>query len=192
MNNNLLETIKSVDGEPLHLNYHQARYERSLKSLGHHIRYDLADLLRPPSDGVYRCRVLYHEEIIKIEYFPYQFTPINSLKLVYCNAINYPLKYENRDELNKLFELRDNSDDIIIVKNSNLTDTSKANIALYDGSNWITPSAPLLYGTTRARLLNENKIIERALHVNDINNFYKVAVLNAMVDFCLVKDGIIP
>jgi len=191
MNNNLLETIKSVGGEPLHLEYHQQRMGNSLKSLGCSIRHDLSNLLHPPIDGVYRCRVLYLKEIIKIDYFPYQLSPINSLKLIYCDNLEYSLKYENRDELNKLFNLREDCDDILIAKNSLLTDTSKANIALYDGSKWFTPSAPLLQGTTRARLLDEKKIFEKSLHISDIKNFSKVAVLNAMVDFCVLKDGII-
>jgi 4-amino-4-deoxychorismate lyase len=192
MNNTLLETIKIVDGKPLYLDYHQQRVKNSLKTLEYHNRFDLKDYIDPPQEGVYRCRVIYNDTILKVEYFPYQFSAINSLKLVYCDTIEYSLKYENRENLNTLFELREACDDILIVKNSLLTDTSKANIALYDGSNWVTPSQPLLHGTTRSRLLADNKIFEKSLHVSDINNFSKVAILNAMVDFCIVKDGIIP
>ncbi len=191
MNNNLFETIKIEDGEALHLEYHQQRVNIALNTLGFYNKFDLRDYLNPPKQGVYRCKIIYNETVIKVEYFLYQLSPINSLKLVYCDAINYPLKYANRDELNKLFELRENCDDILIVKNSSLTDTSKANIALFDGSKWFTPSTPLLHGTTRARLLDEKKIFEKSLHVSDIKNFSKVAVLNAMVDFCVLKDGII-
>jgi 4-amino-4-deoxychorismate lyase len=191
MNNNLLETIKIVDGEALHLDYHQKRVEHSLSLLGLHVRHNLAQFIQAPLKGTYRCRIIYNETVLKVEYFPYQLSPVNSLKLVHCDTLEYALKYENRDELNALFQLRENCDDILIVKNSLLTDTSKANIALYDGSKWFTPSTPLLYGTTRARLLDEKKIFEKSLHVSDIKNFSKVAVLNAMVDFCVLKDGII-
>ena len=191
MNNNLLETIRIVNGEPLHLDYHQQRVETALKTLGFENRFDLKEYIDPPKNGVYRCKIIYNETALTTEYFPYQFSPINSLKLIHYDEIDYSLKYENREMLNKLFELRGECDDILIVKNSLLTDTSKANIALYDGSKWITPSHPLLHGTTRSRLLDENKISEKILHVSDIDNFSEVAVLNAMVDFCVVKDGII-
>lgn len=192
MNNTLLETIKIVDGAPLNIKYHQQRVENSLKTLNIKSNFSLKDHLTPPKDGVYRCRVLYNESLFKVEYFPYTFSAINSLKLIHCDTIEYSLKYENREKLNALFELRENCDDILIVKNSLVTDTSKANLAFYDGSKWFTPSAPLLYGTTRARLLDENKIFEKALHVSDIASFTQVAVLNALVDFCVLKDGIIP
>jgi 4-amino-4-deoxychorismate lyase len=192
MSNTLLETIKIVDGEPLHLDYHQQRVENSLRTLNLKNNFSLNDHLNPPTDGIYRCRVIYNESILKIEYFPYTFSAINSLKLIHCDTIDYSLKYENRDQLNTLFDLRIDCDDILIVKNSLLTDTSKANVAFFDGSKWFTPATPLLYGTTRARLLDENKIFEKSLHVSDLSNFSKVAVLNALVDFCVLKDGIIP
>lgn len=192
MHNNLLETIKIVDGKALHLPYHQQRVENSLKTLNISKKISLKEHLSPPQNGTYRCRVLYRESILKLEYFPYAYSAINSLKLVYCDTIEYELKYENRDKLDALFALRENCDDILIVKKSLLRDTSKANLAFYDGSKWFTPSAPLLHGTTRARLLHEKKIFEKALHVSDISQFSKVAVLNALVDFCVLKDGIIP
>ncbi|MBU0631182.1 aminotransferase class IV family protein [bacterium] len=191
MSKNLLETIKIIDGEIQNLSYHQARYETSLRSLNLPAKYDLKEFITPPDKGIYRCRVIYNENDVRVEYFSYEYAPIDSLKLVTANTIEYSLKYEDRDELNTLFDMRESCDDILIVKNSLLTDTSKANIALFDGSTWYTPSQPLLYGTTRARYLDAGKIIAKPLHVNEIANFSQVAVLNAMVDFCIVKNGII-
>ena len=191
MNNKLLETIKIVDGEALHLDYHQQRLENSLQALHVKAQINLKEHLFAPKNGTYRCRVIYYESILKVEYFPYTFSAINSLKLIQCDSIDYPLKYENREKLNALFELKGECDDILIVKNSLLSDTSKANLAFFDGSKWFTPSSPLLYGTTRARLLDEKKIFEKTLHVSDLSSFSKVAVLNALVDFCVLKDGII-
>ena len=46
----------------------------------------------------------------------------------------------NRKNLEKLFLKKDDADDIIIVKNNFITDTSIANIALYNGGNWHTPN----------------------------------------------------
>lgn len=191
MTKNLLETIKSIDGKIQNLSYHQARYETSLQSLNLPAKYDLNKLITPPIKGIYRCRVIYNDEDVKVEYFAYELAPIDSLKLVADDTIEYALKYEERTKLNALFEMKESCDDILIVKNSLLTDTSKANIALFDESKWYTPAHPLLYGTTRARYLDMGKIFPKSLHVNEIANFSKVAVLNAMVDFCIVKNGII-
>ena len=191
MNNTLFETIKIVDGKPLYLDYHQQRVKSTLNTLGYHNSFDLKEYIDPPKEGVFRCRITYNDAILKVEYLPYQLSAVNSLKLIHCDTIKYSLKYENREDLNALFKLREKCDDILIVKNSLLTDTTKANIALFDESKWYTPTLPLLHGTTRSRLLSDNKIFEKTLHVSDINNFSKVAVLNAMVDFYIVKDGII-
>ena len=49
----------------------------------------------------------------------------------------------------------------LIVKDGYLTDTSIANIALYDGYTWFTPAHPLLRGTKRAELLNKQLIVEK-------------------------------
>ena len=191
MHNNLLETLKIVDGEIQHLSYHQKRYENSLKSLNINPNQSLEELLNPPKEGIFRCRVVYYDKIIKVEYLPYTQTDIDSLALIYCDTINYALKYENREELDMLFTLRGDCDDILIVKNQLLRDTTRANIAFFDGSQWYTPKEPLLYGTTRARLLEAKEIIASSLHVSDLVNFSQIAVMNAMIGFRIVKNGII-
>ena len=188
----LLETIKIIDGVALHLPYHQARLESSLKKMGSSANYELNKIINPPATGIFRCRFVYTQEGFTIQYLPYSYTPINSLKIVTCKDFDYSLKFEEREKLNALFELRGLCDDVLIVTDSLLRDTTKANIALYDGSNWYTPLKPLLFGTTRSRYLDEKKLIEKPLHVRDLPNFEKAAVLNAMVDFCVLKDGIIP
>lgn len=191
MKPNLLETIKIQNGEALHLAYHQKRLKGSLKRLGCNTSHELHKLINPPKNGLYRCRFVYNETDFHVEYIPYTFSPVNSLKLVESQEFDYSLKYEARQKLDTLFALRGECDDILIVIDSMLTDTSKANVALYDGSQWITPDKPLLRGTTRERYLDEKKIVEKPLHVRDIANFEKVAVLNAMVDFCVLNNGII-
>jgi len=69
-----------------------------------------------------------------------------------------------------------------------VTDTSIANIAFYDNGMWKTPKNPLLKGTTRARLIDEGKLIEADIRVNELRNFSKVALLNAMIDFDVLQE----
>ncbi|HON17298.1 MAG TPA: chorismate-binding protein, partial [Spirochaetota bacterium] len=57
-----------------------------------------------------------------------------------------------------------------------------ANIAFYDGEKWLTPTKPLLYGTKREYLLEEGKIVEEEISTRDIKFFYKVSLINAMLD----------
>ena len=191
MNFNLLETIKIVDGEALHLSYHQTRLQNALAQLQSKQIYSLDKLIDPPKNGTFRCRFVYNTTDFTIEYLPYTYAPINSLKLIECQEFDYSFKYEKRDQLDTLFTLRQTCDDVLIATNSLLRDTTRANVAFYDGSSWYTPTKPLLEGTTRARYIDAYKLIPKTLHVKDISNFEHVAVLNAMVDFCVLKDGII-
>ncbi|QOY51602.1 aminotransferase class IV family protein [Candidatus Sulfurimonas baltica] len=187
MNNVFLETIRAVDGEIFHLSYHQKRYESVLESFGINEPMNIKELLNPPKIGIYRCRLIYDiskvPHVIDVTYHEYKKKEVNSLKLVFSNEIDYPVKSVNRDEIDALYNERDDADEILIIKNLLVCDTSIANIAFYSNGEWITSKKPLLKGTTRARLLDEGKIVEADIKVQDIRNFSKVALLNAMVDF---------
>ncbi|WP_373073291.1 aminotransferase class IV family protein [Sulfurimonas sp.] len=190
MKSEFLETIKILDGTPYHLEYHQKRYESVLKHFGINEHKTLSDYINAPKDGLYRCRLVYtpqNLEKIDIEFIKYNKRNINTLKLVYDDQIDYSLKSTDRTELNQLFEKRQNADDVLIVKNGLLTDTTIANIALFDGV-WKTPKKPLLKGTTRERLLDSSKIFEADIKSEDLKDFSKVALLNAMIDFDIIAD----
>ncbi len=181
--NSFLETIKVVDGEIFNLDYHQNRYESVLESLGVQKKEDLSIYINPPEFGLYRCRLLYTKDTIDVSYHKYKKRDISSLKLVFDNTIEYSNKSTCRDDIDKLFDKKEDCDDILIIKNLLVTDTSIANIAFYTDNGWITPKQPLLKGTTRARLIEEGKLSEIDIKVQDLRNFSKVALLNAMIDF---------
>ncbi len=185
MSKKYLETIKAVDGSILNLEYHQLRLERTLSLPNTH---SLSKQLTPPTKGIYRCRVVYDENSIDVEYIKYYKREVNTLKIVISDDIDYTRKYENRESINELFALRDKCDDILIVKSGLVTDTSIANIAFYDGSRWITPKRPLLPGTTRERYINTGVLIEENIFVDDISKYTKVALLNAMIDFDIMSE----
>ena len=130
-----------------------------------------------------RCRVVYGEHIIKVEYFRYQMREVHSLKLVACDEADYQYKSSDRSQLNMLYEQRGKADDVLIVRNGLLTDTSIANVALFDGSEWYTPAYPLLKGTCRQLLLDEQKIRERDIAVTELECYTHIALFNAMIPF---------
>ena len=187
--NSFLETIKAFDGEIFNISYHQQRYENVLKSFGITKYQDLSQLLNPPKNGMYRCRLLYNlENEISVSYHLYTKKHVKSLKLVYDDSLEYSKKYEQRDSINALYETREDSDDILIIEDDLVKDTSIANIAFFDGTVWLTPREPLLKGTTRQRYLNEKKIIPQDIKVSDLKKFSKIALLNAMIDFDIITD----
>ena len=188
----LIETIRAKDGLLFHLPYHQQRLQRSLDTLGSDALLNLADVLSPPDQGLVRCRVLYDvDDILNVTYHPYTPRTINLLQAVVDDTIDYTLKSAERSHLDKLFSERGEADDILIIRNGLVSDTTIANIAFFDGAQWITPASPLLMGTTRQRLLNEKKLIEQAIHFDEISRFRGAAIFNAMLGFHKIKDGIL-
>lgn len=190
----LFETICLKDGVLLHLPYHQERLNRSRMLL--FVKSDFIDLEKAISvptyclKGIWKCRVTYAEDILKVEFIEYISKPVRCLTCVIGDAIDYTHKYVERASI---YSLMANiyTDDILIIKNGLVTDTSMANIALYDGKKWITPAAPLLAGTTRARLLKEEKIVADEITLKDLPKFKKSTLFNAMCSHTIPISNIL-
>lgn len=185
----LVESIKVKDGKAYNLEYHLERMNRSRWELfGCRQWLEAKNFLDiPKKPGLFKCRVIYTRKIEMIEYVPYEFKKIHSLKLVVDNNIDYTYKYENKTNINRLRELRGKYDDILIVKNGLITDSSFANIIFYNGSRWLTPTKPLLAGTQRAYLLDTGKIKTADIKISDLKDFQQAVLINAMLDF---DDGL--
>ena len=184
-----LETIKVVDGEIFHLDYHQRRYESVVKSLGA-VPLNLAKFINPPKQkGVLRCRLLYDAvSIYSVEYFPYKQKNIEQLKVVETQDIEYSKKYANREPLERLYAQKERCDDILIVIDGRVSDISIANVAFLQNGVWYTPKQPLLAGTTRERLLKDGTIVAKEILLRDIYEYERVALLNAMIDFAIIPQ----
>lgn len=183
----LLETIKIEDGEIHNLSYHQQRCTKSRQILFHSLDVlDLSSFIDAPKTGLYRCRILYGEILYSIEYIPYTPKEIQSVKIV-SSDIEYSLKYANRDALNALLESNKDVDEVIIEKEGFLTDTTISNIAFFDGDQWVTPVKPLLEGTMRAKLINEGFLQPREIKKEELQNYSKVALMNAMIGFKILN-----
>ncbi len=100
-------------------------------------------------EGLNRLRIVYGREIEEVTYTPYQMRQVNTLRLVVDDAVDYTYKSTDREGLNRLYARRDGADDVLIVKDGRLTDTSIGNVAFFDGQKWYTPLHPLLKGTMR-------------------------------------------
>ena len=184
------ETIKVVDGVHLHVDFHQARYESVLKSFGVQNELQLKSFFHAPSKGLFRCRIVYTlDALVQIKYLAYKKRKINSLKLLYDDNIEYKYKSTYRDALDALFERREGCDDVLVVKNGLITDTTIANIALEKDGVWYSPKSVLLEGTTRARYLQKKRIILKDIKVEDLENYTQVALLNSMIGFDIISSN---
>lgn len=185
MNKNIFfETIKCEDYEVFNLTFHEDRVAKTIAK-----NLNLQDYIYPPSNELLRCKVVYDESsILSVDFFPYKKREINTFRIIEVAELEYSKKYFDRRELELLFNKRESCDEIIIIKNGLVTDTSIANIAIFDGDNWITPKKPLLAGTTRARLLKNAELIEKDITLEMLLNSKKLALMNAMIDFDEIQN----
>lgn len=196
-----IETIKIKDGQVFHLPYHQTRFDKTRQAFFYNHSLPsiiLADYILPPSTtGLYRCRILYGTKIFSIEYLPYRIKPIKTLRVVTTEMLgyqiqkdfNYHYKFADRTVLNQLFSLRGETDEILIVDNSSLKETSIANIAFLKEGRWLTPETPLLKGTKRAYLLDKGKLHPASLSLEELFSYQYMMIFNAMIDW---QEIIIP
>lgn len=181
---NYFETVKCEDYEVFNLTYHNKRIAKTIAK-----NFDLSEYITPLNEKLLRCKIVYNsDEIIDIKYFEYRKKEIKNFKIIKNDKIEYSKKYLNRDSLNKLFEQKESCDEIMIFKNSLLTDTSIANIAIYYDNSWITPKKPLLNGTTRQRYINSGFLKEADITLKMLKESKKIALLNAMIDFDILED----
>ena len=141
---------------------------------------ELIDIPEEWKNGTVRCRIVYGTNLESVTFHKYDKQPVNSLRLVECNDIDYHLKKTDRSMLNDLFSRREGCDEIIIIRNGLVTDTSISNLIFFDGEKWVTPSTPLLEGTCRQRLLYEGKISEAMILVENLEHFCGFMFINAM------------
>jgi len=182
----LFESVCVLNGEIQHAVWHEKRFLISyLAYFKRQPKYALFDNinLKCNKNGRYKLRIAYGEIEKNWTLTPYVFHPIRSLQLVEDNNIDYGLKWEDRKAIDILFSKRGNCDDVLIIKNGQLTDTSYGNIALLKQGNWFTPAHPLLKGTARARLLNEKKIMPTSITLENLKTFEEFKMINALRDF---------
>lgn len=187
-----IETIRIERGKIVNLSRHNERFNDTRAAFWKDCPLlDLSKFIQVTDIEIpIKCRVVYREDIEDISYAPYVLRPVNSLQLIYSDSIEYTYKSTNREAINALFAQRGNQDDILIVKNGLITDTSIANVAFYDGNIWYTPKAPLLRGTQRTDLLSRGIIFEKDIKQEDIFEYSHIMLFNAMIDFGRIKISV--
>ena len=182
-----IESIRLENGTLSNLDYHQVRMNRALEEFYKGSpKLDLKDFLSLcpfPSIGLHKVRLVYDQEVQSVKISHYSPREIKKLKLIVNDSISYAHKFEDRAELDTLFNQRGDGNDIIIVKNNKITDASFANLVFKKGDTWLTPSTYLLNGTMRQQLLDRKVIFEEEITVGDLSKYQKVKLINSMLQF---------
>ncbi len=185
-----LETILCVNGNIKSLRYHQRRFDKTRRLLyGDTSDISLDRYLNPPIDQNTKIRVIYNQDILKVEYHKVSPRNCKSFCLVESDLV-YDFKYEKRDEIEILKKSFPMHDDIIIYSAGLLKDTSIANIAIQIKDVWYTPAKPLLEGTVRQRLIDDGFLKTADLSIDDLKNSSNFAIMNAIIGFKEIEKGV--
>ena len=178
------ETIRYKNGIVENVSYHQARINRTLSALGGNIPIQLDKILiegNVEKDIVYKIKCFYNlEGAYHIEKEIYHKKIIQTVSIHLAAQEEYQYKYTNRSWLNEALK-KSGTDEMIIVQNNMVKDGNYFNLVFFNGTEWHTPKHPLLLGTHRARLIEENKIIENIITLSDLANYTTLKYINAMM-----------
>lgn len=181
-----IESIKVEDQEIFLLDLHQKRVNQTFSHFGKEDSIDLAKIyknLQHDEDGLFKLRIAYDlDKRIRTQMIPYAIPEIQDFKLVENNSFDYSFKFEDRKELDKM-KAKAKAEEIIIVKNNHITDTSFSNLLFLKGKDWFTPSTYLLNGVQRQHLLKQKKIKETEITLQNIKQFTHFQIINALNDF---------
>lgn len=182
--NTFIETINILNGEPQRLSYHTQRMNHTIHCFYPKAKdINLEDILHSQIiDGQQKCRIIYSDQVEEITCNTYIKKGIKSLQIIHNDTIDYAFKWADRKMLSDLLKLKGACDEIIIIKQGYVTDTSYTNIAFFDGEKWYTPDTPLLAGTCRASLIDKGILSIKKISETDIWKYEKVSLINAMMN----------
>lgn len=188
-----IETIRFEKGEFHLLSLHQKRMAATIREIygaGVQVPNLRAALPQPegmPDSEILKCRVTYDTEIHKVETLPYTPRMVRSLKIVESPSdLDYHLKKSDRTLLDRLSSEKQYCDEVLIIRNGLITDTSYSNVVFKGAAGLYTPDTPLLHGVMRQHLLNKGIIRERDIRLSDIVpgnplGITEVLLINAML-----------
>ncbi|MGC4130543.1 MAG: aminotransferase class IV [Bergeyella sp.] len=182
-----IESIKVEDQKAGLLELHQKRVDETFAHFG---KADSAisvesifRSLEHDEDGLYKLRIAYNlEGDFRTQMIPYAIPEIDDFQLIENNELDYSFKYEDRAEFEKMKD-KASAEEIIIVQNGHITDTSFSNLLFLKKKEWFTPATYLLNGVQRQHLLKTNKIKESEITMENIREYSHFQIINAMNDF---------
>lgn len=181
-----IESIKIEDQKAFLLDLHQKRVNQTFAHFGKEGSIDLARIfknLEHDEDGLYKLRIVYDlDKKFTTQLIPYAIPEIENFQLVENNSYDYSFKFEDRKEFERM-KTKAKTEEIIVVKNNHITDTSYTNILFLKGKEWFTPTTYLLNGVMRQHLLHEKRIKETEITLQNIKEFSHFQLINAMNDF---------
>jgi 4-amino-4-deoxychorismate lyase len=181
-----IESIKIEDQKIFLLELHQQRVNATFSNFGKEGSLDLGKIfkeMKHDEDGLYKLKITYDlDKNYTKQMIPYAISELAKVQLVENNSYDYSYKFADRKVLEQM-KHKAKTDEIIIVKNNHITDTSYSNVLFKKGKNWFTPKTYLLNGVQRQHLLKTKKIAEAEITLQNLKEYSHFQIINAMNDF---------
>ena len=149
------------------------------------VEWDLKHFIQIPDEyktGLVKCRIVYDIEIQDVQFSFYEPQNVKHLKMVNA-SIQYAYKSIDRDKLEHLKSLAFPAEEVLIVNDGKISDTSYSNLIFRKDEQWFTSDSPLLAGVMRESLLNDGELEEIPIRPEDLTGFDAFMLINAMLDF---------
>lgn len=100
--------------------------------------------------------------------------------MIEAEGIEYAHKFAERSNLQNLFSQKEDADDVLIIKNGFVTDTSYGSPVFWDGHQWYCSATPLLPSTQCAFYQLSNQLKSTPIRPQDLKKYTHFKVINAM------------
>ena len=180
----VFETIAIIDGIPQNLAFHQARMDNTIEKLFQKTSvFNLEEIIQVPTEyqnGLIKCRIDYNQQDFNIIFSAYQRREIRNYQCVYLDNLDYTLKYTNRTIFEDINMIKDEA---VIIHDKKVTDCRIGNLIFFKDGSWYGSKNYLLKGTQLSRLLSENRVQLKEINADEIHQYEKVMMINAMNPF---------
>ena len=180
----VFETIAIIDGIPQNLAFHQARMDNTIEKLFQKTSvFNLEEIIQVPTEyqnGLIKCRIDYNQQDFNIIFSAYQRREIRNYQCVYLDNLDYTLKYTNRTIFEDINMIKDEA---VIIHGKKVTDCRIGNLIFFKDGIWYGSKNYLLKGTQLSRLLSENRVQLKEINADEIHQYEKVMMINAMNPF---------
>lgn len=181
-----IESIRVEDQKIYLADLHQKRVNDTFSHFGKAGTLEIGKIykaLNHEENGLFKFRIVYAlDGSFRTQMIPYAIPEIDDFQLIVNNSFDYSFKFEDRKELEKM-KSSAKAEEIIIVKNNHITDTSFSNLLFRKGKEWHTPNTFLLNGVMRQYLLKNKKIKEAEITLQNLSDYSHFQMINALNDF---------
>lgn len=187
----LFESIRIIDGKVPLLDFHQHRLNLSYSAIFKKVNsHNLKECIEPflKKHGTQKCRFIYNDRAYRIEIIDYQLIEPKRIGWLRIDPnFDYSFKFLERDFFNKVREVYSDYDEIILVQNNQITDSTYCNLVVYLDGQWTLPKSYLLNGVERSRIISKYNFTIKPVSIDKFLSAKEYKLINSMRPFELVE-----